>query len=239
MPEKKPANLAEALILFQNTVGKIDANRNGTHAKFADLPNILSAIRPALKESGLAVTQVPDAVNGEPGLKTVLTHISGERIEATTPLCINKEPLVTKSGKVIPCNLTMEWGKAMTYSRRYALNAILGICMGIPDNEPEENDPFDPTPTAKQAQEKKPATKTEPKPDMGHELIPGMKTDWLNFIKAQPKEWTQPMLKAFVLEFETGQKKVSDCITHDIHADWLGNYVNSHPAPNQEGVAAK
>ena len=232
MADKKPANLAEALILFQNTVERIDANRSGTHAKFADLPNILSAIRPALKEAGLAVNQVPDSVNGEPGLKTLLTHISGERIEATTPLCINKEPMVTKSGKVIPCNLTMEWGKAMTYSRRYALNAILGICMGIPDNEPEENDPVEPAPTATQTQQTKPAAKAQKDESIyGAPLEHDIKKSWIEFLQDAPPEWRKVFVKAFATQFETGNRKVSEQITHNLHAVFCQEYVEKNPVP--------
>ena len=238
MAEKKPANLAEGLILFQNSVSTIESNRSGQYGKFADLPHILSVIRPALQKSGLAVSQVASNVNGEPGLKTVLTHDSGERLEDITPLCINKEPMVTKQGKVIPPNPMMEWGKSMTYTRRYALQSILGICMGLEDNEPEENDAVEPTPTATQTQQQQPAAKAEPKRDLGQAVAPGISDGWVTFIKAQPKEWTQPMLKAFVLEFKTGQKKVSECITHDAHTKWLTEYVNSHPAPNQAEEAA-
>ena len=195
-------------------------------------------IRPALQKSGLAVSQVASNVNGEPGLKTVLTHDSGERLEDITPLCINKEPMVTKQGKVIPPNPMMEWGKAMTYTRRYALQSILGICMGLEDNEPEENDAIDPTPTATQTQQQKPIQKPESDLILGNKIAPGVSADWVTFIKAQPKEWSQPMLKGFVSYFKTGQTKVSECITHDIHTQWLTNYVNNHPAPNQVEEAA-
>ena len=239
MADKKTANLAEALIHFQNTVSTIDGNARSRFGKFADLPNILNVIRPALREAGLSLSQVADSVNGEPGLKTVLSHTSGERLEGITPLCIYKEPMITKEGKVIPPNPMMEWGKSMTYTRRYALQSVLGICMGLEDNEPEENDPVEPTATPTQTQQAQPAAKAQSKPDQGQKIAPGMAADWVSFIKAQPKEWTQPMLKAFVLEFKTGDKKVSECITHDIHTVWLSTYVNNHPAPNQAEAAAK
>jgi hypothetical protein len=51
-------------------------------------------------------------------------HVSGERIEDVTPLTIS-------NGK----NPTQEWGKAMTYTRRYSLQAVLGLCVGIEDND--------------------------------------------------------------------------------------------------------
>ena len=51
-------------------------------------------------------------------------HTSGESITDITPLCIG-------NGK----NATQEWGKAMTYTRRYALQSVLGLCVGIEDND--------------------------------------------------------------------------------------------------------
>ena len=51
-------------------------------------------------------------------------HVSGQMVSSVTPLTIN-------AGK----NGTQEWGKAMTYTRRYALQAVLGLCVGIEDND--------------------------------------------------------------------------------------------------------
>ena len=222
MPEKKPANMAEALIAFQAKVPTIDENSSSFHGKFADLPHILSVIGPTLRECGLAVSQTPTHIDGQPGLKTLLMHTSGEQIVAETPL-------VMCSGK----SATQEWGKAMTYQRRYALQSVLNLCAGIEDNDADPEPAVRSAPTVTQTQQTQPAAKAQAKPDLGQKIAPGMAADWVSFIKAQPKEWTQPMLKAFVLEFKTGDKKVSECITHDAHTQWLGNYVNSHPAPNQ------
>ena len=232
MAEKKPVNLAEALIHFQNTVSTIDGNAKSRYGKFADLPNILSVIRPALRDAGLSVSQVADSVNGEPGLKTVLSHTSGEQIEGITPLCINKEPMITKEGKVIPPNPMMEWGKAMTYTRRYALQSVLGICMGLEDNEPEENDPVDPAPTATQAQQTKPAAKAKPDENiLGAKLTEDERAQWIDFIKAAPADWRSKLVKTFATQFETGNRKVSDEITHVLHTVFLKEYTDKNPIP--------
>ena len=34
-----------------------------------------------------------------------------------------------------PLNVTQEWGKSVTFTRRYALQAVLGLCVGIEDND--------------------------------------------------------------------------------------------------------
>jgi hypothetical protein len=77
---------------------------------------IVAAIRQPLADCGLAVSQIlamtPD---GAPALRTVLLHASGERIEDTFPLPL-KEGMSAQ-----------EIGSAITYIRRYALSAILGL----------------------------------------------------------------------------------------------------------------
>ena len=87
-------------------------------------PAFCPTIGPALRADGLAVSQLPEQINGQPGLRTTLMHVSGQMVSSVTPLTIN-------AGK----NGTQEWGKAMTYTRRYALQAVLGLCVGIEDND--------------------------------------------------------------------------------------------------------
>ena len=119
-----PTNLAEALIAFQSSVPTIQDNDESYHGKFANLPGILSTINPHLRAAGLFVSQLPAETDHGPGLRTTLMHISGDSITDITPLCIS-------TGK----NATQEWGKAMTYTRRYALQSVLGLCVGIEDND--------------------------------------------------------------------------------------------------------
>ena len=119
-----PPNLAEALIAFQSSVPTIQDNAESFHGKFANLPGILSTINPHLRAAGLFVSQLPAETDHGPGLRTTLMHTSGESITDITPLCIG-------NGK----NATQEWGKAMTYTRRYALQSVLGLCVGIEDND--------------------------------------------------------------------------------------------------------
>ena len=139
-----PSNeLAQALIDFQAAVPTIHQNDSSFHGKFANLPGVLSTIGPALRANGLAVSQLPEDINGQPGLRTTLLHTSGQSLTAVTPLSVN-------AGK----NGTQEWGKAMTYSRRYALQAVLGLCVGIEDNDADLETEI----------KSKPATKAAAKP---------------------------------------------------------------------------
>ena len=106
------SELTKALIQFHQDVDKIEKNARANYGKFADLANVLSTVTPALLKNGLVITQT----FLEDGLITSLRHEGGEEISS----CCN---LVLSEGR----NKTQEWGKAVTYQRRYAICSILGI----------------------------------------------------------------------------------------------------------------
>lgn len=114
-------NIAAALATFQIKVGKIskDAVNPFFKSSYASLSNILENIQLPLTESGLAFTQLP---SGENGLTTILMHTeSGEFILADYQM---------KPAKDDPQGR----GSAITYQRRYALTAILGLNMDEDDD---------------------------------------------------------------------------------------------------------
>jgi len=106
------SELTKALIGFHKAVDKIEKNARANYGKFADLANVLSTVTPALHANGLAITQT----FLEDSLVTTLHHISGETLNSTVKLYI-------QDGR----NITQEWGKAVTYQRRYAICSILGV----------------------------------------------------------------------------------------------------------------
>lgn len=106
------SELTKALIAFHQTVDKIDKNARGNYGQFADLANVLSTVTPALQANGLAVTQT----FLDDSLVTTLHHINGETIHSSCKLYV-------ADGR----SVTQEWGKAVTYQRRYMLCCILGI----------------------------------------------------------------------------------------------------------------
>lgn len=106
------SELTKALIGFHKAVDKIEKNARANYGKFADLANVLSTVTPALHANGLAITQT----FLEDSLITTLHHESGETLSS--------------SCKLIMCdgrNMTQEWGKAVTYQRRFSICSILGI----------------------------------------------------------------------------------------------------------------
>lgn len=125
------SELTKALIQFQKDVDKIEKNARANYGKFADLANVLSTVTPALNKNGLALTQtfLDDA------LITTLHHESGETIHSSCKL-------VVCDGR----NNTQEWGKAVTYQRRFSICSILGIVADmdtddVPDLPPSNNAP--------------------------------------------------------------------------------------------------
>jgi hypothetical protein len=91
---------------------------------YADLASILDQVRPVLARHGLAISQ---SIGGEHGVVTVTTtlhHTSGESIQWG--------PLPGPSGP--------DWktlGGAITYARRYALTAALGLSADDDKDAPE------------------------------------------------------------------------------------------------------
>lgn len=106
------SELTKALIKFHADVDKIEKNARANYGRFADLANVLSTITPPLVKNGLVITQS----FLEDSLVTTLRHTSGETINSTVKLVI-------QDGR----NATQEWGKAVTYQRRYQIVCLLGL----------------------------------------------------------------------------------------------------------------
>ena len=110
--------LAGALAKAQKSFPKVEKRRTakivgpkGSYSyQYADLADVLDAVRGPLADNGLAVTQLVDA---DRGLVTRLMHSSGQFVEAIYPVAFNGTP--------------QQIGAAITYARRYALSAIVGI----------------------------------------------------------------------------------------------------------------
>lgn len=83
-------------------------------SKYADLASCWDACRDALSKNGIAVIQVPE--NSETGivLHTTLAHSSGQWIRGS----LEVHPADSKPQSV---------GSALTYARRYALTAFVGV----------------------------------------------------------------------------------------------------------------
>lgn len=105
--------LAAALCKFQASMGAItkDAENPFFKSKYASLSAIIEDTREPLANAGLSYAQFP---TGKNCLETVLMHSSGEWVSEWFEI----NPVDSK-----PQSL----GSAITYARRYALSAILGL----------------------------------------------------------------------------------------------------------------
>lgn len=110
------AKLAVALTAAQAEVGSPVKNKQNPHLKnwYADLGAVLTAVMPALVKHKLAVLQLPCEMDGQPALMTLLVHESGEWIGTVAK---------TRPQKMDPQGV----GSALSYARRYALQAVAGV----------------------------------------------------------------------------------------------------------------
>ena len=147
MTSAEIGELAKALAAAQGemTAASKDATNPHFKSRYATLASVWDAIRGPLSRNGLSVSQVLETPENGPGVivRTILLHTSGQWIASRYVMPI--------ADKLTPQAV----GSAITYARRYALSAIVGIA---PDDDDDGNS-ASVTP-AKQAPP--PATKPEP-----------------------------------------------------------------------------
>lgn len=109
------AKIAPAILAAQKKLKNPTKNAKGNYGKFADLGAVLDAAKAAFNGEGVSIIQTPaPAAYGTVGLTTILLHASGEYVGGTTYLPIDR---VNAQGA----------GSALTYTRRYGINAITGM----------------------------------------------------------------------------------------------------------------
>jgi len=126
-------NIAKALVGFQSEVKNPTntAENPFFKSKYAPLPDILNDVRPLLAKHGLSLLQAPSGDGDKIVITTLLMHESGEWIETC--------PLILKADKATAQGA----GSAITYGRRYALSAVLGISSEDDDDGNHATKPTD------------------------------------------------------------------------------------------------
>lgn len=98
-----------------------DSNNPFFKSKYADLHSVWQACKEHLAANGLAVLQSPEGNDdGKIMVTTMITHSSGQWISGSFTIPVSK-------------NDAQAVGSAITYARRYALAAMVGVC-------PEDDD---------------------------------------------------------------------------------------------------
>lgn len=114
--------LSAALAKAQARVKGAAKDSTNPHFKsrYADLASIWDACREALTANGLSIVQAPSSDDAGAYVTTRLCHASGEWMESTVGV-----PLATPTAQAL--------GSVITYLRRYALAAMVGVA-------PEDDD---------------------------------------------------------------------------------------------------
>lgn len=90
------------------------ANAGQYGYSYATLADAFAMARPVLARHGLVVTQTAATIGDEVAISTTVLHSSGQFVTA--------QPLTLPAGKT-----AQQTGSAITYGRRYALMAMLGL----------------------------------------------------------------------------------------------------------------
>lgn len=118
--------LAAALAKAQGQIegAKKSSSNPFFKSKYADLAECWNTCREALTANGISVIQMPEEINenGRLNITTMLAHSSGQYITSTLTMTVTKlDPQAI--------------GSAITYGRRYALAAMVGLAQEDDDGE--------------------------------------------------------------------------------------------------------
>ena len=116
--------LAKALASAQAEFGTVpQSGMNPFHkSKYSTIEDYVNAAKPILAKHGLSISQAPNLMEGQFVLTTILMHESGEHIVSNQPIFAAKQD-------------AQSMGSAITYARRYAYGAVLGMASGDFDDD--------------------------------------------------------------------------------------------------------
>jgi hypothetical protein len=113
------SNLASALLKAQIDIGVALKTSTNPYfkSKYADLQAVIDAVKEPLNRHGISFLQAVDKAAGDdlPVIDTILLHESGQHLSTRTPVFCAKP------------NDPQAFGSGITYSKRYALQALLGL----------------------------------------------------------------------------------------------------------------
>ena len=108
--------IAKAMCVAQAemTGAKKSSNNPFFKSKYSDLVSVVQAVKEPFANNGLSYVQFPIEENGRIGIETILMHVSGEFLSNSFTVTLSKQD-------------AQGAGSALTYCRRYSLQAIAGI----------------------------------------------------------------------------------------------------------------
>jgi hypothetical protein len=121
---------------------------------YADLGSVIESAKPVLAAHGLSISQLVENDGPMIGVTTILMHQSGEWLLSTMTL-----PMLDEKGK----SAAQVAGSIITYIRRYAYGAIIGLYTGDDDDGNGKT----PTPPSAQKPQTQPAAQQQPQAQHG------------------------------------------------------------------------
>ena len=142
---EKITTLLESMVKAQKEFVTLPKDKSGYGYKYTDLDTVITTVRPILAKNNLGFMQsLTMTEDNRPGITTRLFNTAGEWIEDTIAL---PDVAMAKT------NAAQNMGAAITYMKRYALCAILGI------SSDEDTDAVTPQQPPKQDQKPVPQNK--------------------------------------------------------------------------------
>lgn len=169
---------------------KLNSENPFFHKNYLDLTGLQSAVDEAMKGTGLSYIQLVAGSNGQPTVRTVILHESGEFISSDT--------LQLRPDKTNP----QGQGSAITYAKRYQLGAMFGISGEADDDgeaatnhQPQNRTYQQRQQSARQAaprQQRQQAASQHPQPSPEEQQqIDGLKTEYRNVLNGLVKQGAQ------------------------------------------------
>jgi hypothetical protein len=108
--------LAKAIAAFQAAMTPVEKSADNPffRSKYADLASVMKQAMPLTSKEGISIVQFPGLAEGAEVLYTQLSHTSGQWMRSCMKLHLTK-------------NDAQGQGSALTYAKRYAAMAALGI----------------------------------------------------------------------------------------------------------------
>ena len=159
------AELAKALCKAQSAMQGASKDKENPFfkKKYADLSAVIRAVKEPFTVNGLSYVQFPIEEGGRIGIETILMHESGEYLSNSFTVALSKRDAHGA-------------GSAITYCRRYGLQAVAGI--------PSEDD------DGNTASNQKPAN-----------VLTELDKNWIDAVKVNPanlEQITDPKYKAMI-----------------------------------------
>ena len=123
---RRSEDIGELAAALAKAQGSMETVKKGStnpffNSTYADLADVVEAVKPHLSENGLAVVQMPETQDGKPVLTTMLMHSSGQFVMGTLELVVQKNDM-------------QAFGSATTYARRYQYSGVTGAAADADDD---------------------------------------------------------------------------------------------------------